>query len=115
MDYSQFPESNKQPNVDNFLFLQEMYGGGGAVVAAAQQNPGNRLLRTSGDVQRLLTPKVKEAILAIESRSDGLEHRHGWRDLHVSEHGTQHELDLGGGYAMRVYKLLADGTSDASP
>jgi hypothetical protein len=51
---------------------------------------------------------MHEAVEKLAARLDDNAHEDGWKLLHRSKHGEEHELDLAEGYKVRVHMLLAN-------
>lgn len=103
MDYTNKPSENMTPGPENFLFLEEMYG---------TVNNGRRswLRRLMGTQSAVLPAQIHDemvrAVQQMEQRSDGQEHLDGWLEEHRNEHGSVHSREFGGGYTVKVAKLL---------
>lgn len=120
MDYTNNPGVNKQPDSTNFNFLSQLYGSvpTQATSAAVNTGPGNRLLlpgklrflrRTDTSWKEIpdwVLRKWTDLDVELEHHSHDTERMHGWRVLHGDAHGEAHELDLGEGFLIQVYKLL---------
>lgn len=59
---------------------------------------------------RRLSQKVieqrREAVDKLMWRMDDNAHEDGWKLLHRTEFGEEHEMELDGGYIVRVHMLL---------
>jgi len=108
MDYTSTPAHNMHPGTDNFLFLQEMYGTIPDTVSSQAAEPGgNRHRKAKTGLPDWVLDAFEDLVPTLEMTENGREHEHGWRMLHRSLHGTLHEMELGGGYTIRVHKLFA--------
>lgn len=108
MDYTFNWDVNKQPDESNYEYLSKLYG----VVARRRKA---RTLRGNGShegaavvpkVPLHIKSKMSEAVKKLEKQRVDAE-KDGWLLLHRSQHGEEHELDVGEGYKVRVHILRA--------
>jgi hypothetical protein len=52
--------------------------------------------------------KLHDAVEKLAARLDDNAHEDGWKLLHRSKHGEEHEMELEEGYKVRVHMLLAE-------
>jgi hypothetical protein len=117
---------NKQPDVTNYRFLEELYGdvpGSGNGTTASSENVNGGRFRHHYRRRRrrlhraLINKSIPDWVLAAwRSMDDELNnHARGserlsagknWRMLHQSRFGEAHETDIGGGYTIQVHKLF---------
>ena len=109
MDYTSNPRANKQPSVDNFNFLVQLYGtvDGSTVVSSTESIPFTR----GGNRRALETEELPADVLDAWYEMDAMVSNRalpdGARMLHESDHGQAFELDVGDGYTIRTHMLLA--------
>lgn len=106
MDYTVTPEANQSPGIDNFLFLQAMYG-----TVNDRRGLLRRMTSAKNEAESVTVPQdlhlqMIEAVKKLEQRIDGLEHLDGWFEEHRSDFGTLHSQEFGEGYTVKVAKLL---------
>ena len=103
LDYTNNFNANKHPDVSLYESLLGLYG----------PASGRRLLRAQPPeireraLSQSLWNKIHDAVEKLTRRLDDNAHEDGWKLLHRSRHGEDHELELEGGYNVRVNLLLA--------
>ena len=108
LDYTNNFAVNKHPDVSNYETLAGMYGeAGGRRHRQLRQTSSNRA-RPDSDIPSRLWGEVHHSVQRLTSRLDDKAHEDGWKLLHRSKHGEEHELELGEGYKIRVHMLLAN-------
>jgi hypothetical protein len=100
MDYTDNFDFNKHPDDTNYEYLADLYGRTG----------GRRLRRDPSavvkEIPETIQRKISQVVSKLAMRMDEAVQEDGWRLLHRSERGVEHELDLGDGYQVRVHMLL---------
>jgi hypothetical protein len=126
MDYSRNFEVSKHPDESNYNYLADLYG-----VAATRRDRnllrGSKQEETTETTAQSSTSRVSnlnplpphleqhmhEHVRRLERGLEDHEARHfGWRLLHRTHHGEEHELELGEGFKVRVHMLLANDDED---
>jgi hypothetical protein len=108
LDYTKNFEFSKHPDVSNYETLLSMYGAvGGRKQRRLRGNYGPRNRRDHA-IPGQFWEKVHHSVQRLASRLDNNAHEDGWKLLHRSKYGEDHEMELGDGYIVRVHMLLAN-------
>jgi hypothetical protein len=105
LDYTDNFGANKHPDVSNYESLLSLYGpaGGRRFLRAPSDNTGIKERKLS----QSFWSKLHDAVEMLAARLDDNAHEDGWKLLHRSKHGEEHEMELEEGYKVRVHMLLA--------
>lgn len=79
-----------------------MYGAVGG-----RRHRGLRQTGSDPHVPGHIWDKIHHAVEKLKSRVDDMAHEDGWKLLHRSRHGEEHEMEFEEGYKVRVHMLLA--------
>jgi hypothetical protein len=105
LDYTNNFDENKHPDETNYEFLTELYG-----LAARRQRRAVRrdssLVSRVKEIPQHVREKMRDVVGKLERRMDKNAHEDGWKLLHRTEHGEEHEMELQDGYKVRVHMLL---------
>lgn len=104
LDYTDNFEVNKHPDVSNYEALLDLYGPVGDrrwLRPSSSNSPRQR------DLSPSLWQKMHDEVQKLAARLDDNAHEDGWKLLHRTRHGEEHELEFDGGYKVRVHMLLA--------
>jgi hypothetical protein len=111
MDYSDNFEVNMHPDESMYETLVGLYGtveGRRQLRRQTSTTPTPSSRRSMELVSESIWGKMHEAVEKLAARVDDNAHEDGWKLLHRSRHGEEHELELEEGYKVRVHMLLAN-------
>ena len=125
MDYSRNFEVSKHPDESNYNYLVDLYGLVPSRRRYLRRGVGNderppslmidedsaddvAMQQRTEPIPEHIAEKMQEHVRRLEQGLEDHEARaHGWKLLHRSEHGEEHEMALEDGYKVRVHLLLA--------
>ena len=102
MDYTFNWDVNEQPDETNYSFLADLYG----VVGGRKLRQDRGLASKHRSTPSHVLQKLSEVVQILEKEPHNAR-KHGWRLLHWTNHGFEHEMELGDGYKVRVHMLSA--------
>ena len=105
LDYTNNFAVNKHPDVSNYETLVGMYGEAGG---RRHRKLRGKSHQPDSDIPSHIWGKVHHSVQSLASRLDDKAHEDGWKLLHRSQHGEEHELALDEGIKVRVHMLLAN-------
>ena len=103
MDYTLNFKVSEHPDESNYDYLSTLYG----TVGGRRQLRRRSLERQEVSPPEHILSRMADEVKKLEEHADHALNVPGWRLLHRSSHGQEHEMDLGEGYTARVQMLRA--------
>ena len=105
LDYTNNYADNKHPDVTNYESLRDLYG-----TVSRRNLRGKAKKKTRGKEEKMphhVREEMMRVVSKLEKRLDDNAHEDGWKLLHRTKFGEEHEMELQDGYKVRVHMLLA--------